>query len=135
MPNRVSHFEIHADDIERCAKFYTDVFGWEIKKWDSPAMEYWMVMTGGQDEPGGINGGMLKRSGDVPKDGTGMNAFCCTAVVDDYDAIRDKILACGGSTALPKMTIGGGQWQAYQGYFKDTEGNCFGVHQIVKGGM
>ena len=30
--NRVVHFEIHADDIERAKKFYGDVFGW-----DSPA--------------------------------------------------------------------------------------------------
>jgi len=32
MPNRIAHFEIHADDPERAAKFYSEVFGWEVKK-------------------------------------------------------------------------------------------------------
>ncbi|HEV2494165.1 MAG TPA: VOC family protein [Terriglobia bacterium] len=33
---RVIHFEINADQPERAAKFYTAVFGWEIKKWEGP---------------------------------------------------------------------------------------------------
>lgn len=31
---RVIHFEIHASDPVRAAKFYTDVFGWKIKKYE-----------------------------------------------------------------------------------------------------
>lgn len=127
MSNRLAHFEIHADDLERCAKFYTDVFGWEIKKWESPAMEYWMVMTGGREEPGGINGGMLKRPGARPAAGTCMNAYVCTVVVDNFDEYAKKILAAGGVEAMPKFAINGMAWQ---GYFIDTEGNNFGLHQI-----
>src|SRR4051812_15755751 len=33
---RVIHFEISADEPERAARFYADVFGWEVTKWDGP---------------------------------------------------------------------------------------------------
>jgi len=126
--NRIVHFEIHADDLERAAKFYTDCFGWEIKKWDSPAMEYWMVMTAPMDskEPG-INGGMIKRPCAV--EGKGSNAFVCTIQVDDFDTYAAKILAAGGKEAMPKFEIAGMAWQ---GYFIDSEGNTFGLHQAIK---
>lgn len=32
--NRVVHFEISADDPTRAVNFYTNAFGWEIKKWE-----------------------------------------------------------------------------------------------------
>lgn len=129
MPNRVGHFEIQVDDMERAVKFYTEIFGWEIKKWDSPAMEYWMVMTGKQDEAGGINGGMLKRPCPAPAPESGTNAYVCTIVVDDFDAMAAKILERGGKEAMPKFAIGDMAWQ---GYFLDTEGNTFGLHQVMK---
>ena len=33
---RVIHFEIPADDPDRAAKFYGNVFGWKLDKWDGP---------------------------------------------------------------------------------------------------
>jgi predicted enzyme related to lactoylglutathione lyase len=56
---RVVHFEINADDLERAVKFYQKVFGWKIEKWNGP-VDYWLVMTGPNDQPG-INGGIMKR--------------------------------------------------------------------------
>ncbi len=129
MPNRIAHFEIHAEDPERAVKFYTDCFGWEISKWEGGQMEYWMIMSGKQDEPGGINGGLLRRKGPAPTEGQPVNAHVCTMVIDNYDAIAEKILANGGTIAVPKFAFVGMAWQ---GYFKDTEGNLFGLHQIDK---
>ena len=126
MMNRVSHFEIQADDVERAVKFYTDVFGWDIKKWGSAQMDYWMVMTGKQDEAGGINGGILKRPCPAPAPEQGMNGYCCTMVVENYETAHDKILAAGGKVAMPKFALVGMAWQ---GYYIDTEGNTFGIHQ------
>lgn len=42
MPTLV-HFELPADDIERAKKFYSNLFGWKIEKWEGLAnsMEYW----------------------------------------------------------------------------------------------
>jgi len=33
---RVIHFEIVADNPERAVKYYKEVFGWELTKWDGP---------------------------------------------------------------------------------------------------
>lgn len=127
MNNRITHFEIHADDPERAAKFYTDVFGWGIQKWDNPAMEYWMVMTAPKDSKDpGINGGLIRRHGPGPAEMAPVTAFVSTIQVDNYDDIHTKILAGGGTVALPKMALAGMAWQ---GYYKDTEGNIFGLHQ------
>ena len=56
MPRPI-HFEVPADDPDRAAKFYSDVFGWKISKWDGP-QEYWLISTG---EGPGIDGGLLRR--------------------------------------------------------------------------
>ncbi len=127
--NRVVHFEIHADDIERCKKFYGDFFGWEFPEW-MPG--YWGVMTAPIDSPEkGINGGMLLRDKSckpsVP--GSALNAFACTVQVDSIDDIIEKILKAGGIEAMPKFSIMNMAWQAY---YIDTEGNLFGIHQEDK---
>src|SRR3990172_1844198 len=57
--SRVVHFEISADNPERAVKFYHNVFGWKITRWDGP-MDYWIITTGRDKEPG-INGGMIKK--------------------------------------------------------------------------
>jgi predicted enzyme related to lactoylglutathione lyase len=127
MPNRVAHFEIQADDPERAARFYTDVFGWEIKKWEGGQMEYWLIMTAEKDSKElGINGGLLRRPCQPPALEQGTNAYTCTMIVEDYDAIEKKILAAGGKVAMPKFALKGMAWQ---GYNIDTENNVFGIHQ------
>lgn len=132
MSNRIVHFEIMADDPERAAAFYRSIFGWEIAKWTGPDVgtEYWMVMTAPKDsaEPG-INGGLLARRGPKPTEGCSANAFVCTVIVDDYDATATKIEAQGGVCQVPKFSLAGMAWQ---GYYKDLEGNIFGIHQMVK---
>lgn len=126
MANRIVHFEIHASDIERAKAFYGAVFGWDFPLWmEEPP--YWGVMTAPQDssEPG-INGGLMERMGAAPAIGAPVNGFVCTVQVDNYDEIHDRIMAAGGTVALPKMALVGMAWQ---GYYIDTDGNIFGVHQ------
>ena len=121
---RVIHFEIHAQEPERAAKFYAAVFGWEVKKWDGPA-EYWLVSTGDPGRPG-INGGLMRRQGSPPGDGQAVNAYVCTAEVASADGTAAAVAANGGSVVVPKMAIPGLGWLFY---FKDTEGNIFGAMQ------
>jgi predicted enzyme related to lactoylglutathione lyase len=118
---RVIHFEVHAEDPERAARFYQAVFGWRIDH--IPALDYWMIYTG--DGPG-IDGGMLRRRGPAPSDGQPVNAFVCTLGVDDVDAAIANGQKAGGAVAMPRMTIPG---VGYVAYLKDTEGNIFGVLQ------
>ena len=79
----------------------------------------------GEGQPG-INGGLLQRPAPLPDAHQGTNAFVATVQVDDYDATETRILAAGGEVALPKMALVGMAWQ---GYYLDTEGNTFGIHQ------
>ena len=127
--NRVVHFEIQADDPQRAMKFYNAVFGWGFPKWmEEPP--YWGVMTAEErSKDPGINGGLLKRPAKTPPHECGTNAYACTVQVDDFDETAGKIEKAGGMVALPKFAIPGVAWQ---GYFLDTEGNVFGVHQADK---
>ncbi len=127
--NRVAHFEIHAEDTAKMAEFYTGVFGWEIKKWESSSFDYWVIMTGPQTEAGGINGGLVKRYGAKPIEGQAVNAYVCTITVEDIKAMAEKVLKAGGALALPIMAIPGMAWL---GYYKDIEGNIFGMIQNDK---
>jgi predicted enzyme related to lactoylglutathione lyase len=115
--SRVVHFELPADDIERAAGFYTDVFGWKITRWDGPE-DYYLISTGADAEPG-INGGMSLRS---PHN----QAVVDTIDVANVDASLAKITKAGGTVTMPKVAIPGVGWLAY---FRDTEGNTFGIMQ------
>jgi len=121
---RVGHFEIHADDPQRAINFYQTVFGWQFNKWEGP-QEYWLIKTGESDCPG-IDGGLLKRMGPPPTEGQAVNAYVCTIVSTALDEELNQALSNGGSIAVPKMAIPGVGWLAY---FKDTEGNIFGIMQ------
>lgn len=124
--SRVVHFEIQADDLERAKDFYAAVFGWEFQDYGQvTGSPYWGIVTGPDDQMG-INGGLLPRPAPAPDPGQGVAAYVCTMGVADFDETAAKVLAAGGQVALPKMALPGMAWQ---GYFLDTEGNTFGVHQ------
>jgi predicted enzyme related to lactoylglutathione lyase len=116
---RVVHFEIGADDPDRAAKFYQDVFEWEINKWDGP-IDYWLATTGEEKEPG-INGAIKHRVD--PRQST-IN----TIEVPSVAAFIDKIVSAGGEVVMPKTEIPG---IGFHAYCRDTEGNIFG---IIEGG-
>jgi len=123
---RLIHFEIHVDDMERATKFYGEVFGWSFEDWsDYAGMPYFGAVTGDDSEMG-INGALMQRKGPRPEAGQAMNGFACTMGVENYDDTHEKIMANGGTVALPKHALPGMAWQ---GYYIDTEGNTFGIHQ------
>lgn len=123
---RPVHFEIHVDDMERAKKFYAEVFGWTFEDWSNYAgMPYWGAVTGDANELG-INGALMQRQGASPQPGQAMNGYACTMGVENYDSTETRILNLGGKLALPKYALPGMAWQ---GYYIDTEGNLFGIHQ------
>ena len=113
--SRVIHFEIPVDDANRASKFYTSVFGWKIEK--SPMMDYWLVTTGPDAEPG-INGALNTREN--------LKVTTNTVSVNSVDAALTKVTKAGGKGLTPKMPIPGVGWFAY---CQDTEGNTFGIMQ------
>lgn len=129
---RPIHFEIQADDLERAKDFYAAAFNWEFVDYSEyTGSPYYGVVTGADDEPG-INGGLLPRPAAAPatdaegRCAQGTNAWVVTMGTDDFDATAERILAAGGTVALPKAALPGMAWQ---GYFLDTENNTIGLHQ------
>ena len=126
---RLIHFEIHVNDMEQAKKFYGEVFGWEFQDWsDYARVPYFGVVTGDENEPG-INGALMQRKGAAPETKQALNAFACTMGVENYDSTEKKIMNNGGKVAIPKYALPGMAWQ---GYYIDTEGNIFGIHQPDK---
>lgn len=123
---RLVHFEVHVDNMERATKFYGEVFGWKFEDWtDYAGMPYFGAVTGDANEPG-INGALMQRRGPAPEANQPMNGFSCTMGVEDYDSTEKLIFEHGGKVAVPKYALPGMAWQ---GYYLDTEGNVFGIHQ------
>jgi predicted enzyme related to lactoylglutathione lyase len=112
---RVVHFEIPADDPERAIKFYEKVFGWKIEKWEGP-IEYWLVMTGPEDQPG-IDGGLTRREDPATRVENLID-------IKDLDASIKEVKSQGGEVIRPRQPVPGVGWIAY---IKDTEGNIFGL--------
>ncbi len=114
---RVVHFEINADQPERAAKFYKDVFGWKIQNWGGP-IDYWLASTGEQGEPG-IDGAIARR---MDPAASTVNTISVPSLDDFMAEVTEK----GGKVITPRMTIPG---VGYMAYCKDTEGNTFGIMQ------
>jgi len=115
--NRPIHFEIPAENPQRAIKFYETVFGWKFEKWGGP-MEYWVVRTGDDGEPG-INGGLMTRRDPA-------QPCVNTMDVENLDAALKVVEDAGGQNVVPKMPIPTVGWLAY---CKDTEGHIFGLMQ------
>ncbi|UCE96909.1 MAG: VOC family protein [Candidatus Bathyarchaeota archaeon] len=112
---RVVHFEIEAEKPERAIKFYEKVFGWKVEKWKGP-IEYWLITTGTENESG-INGGLSRRTESEP-------STVNTIDVPSVDDFVMKIKSEGGEIVRPKTAVPGVGWMAY---FKDPEGNLWGI--------
>ncbi|UCH10512.1 MAG: VOC family protein [Fidelibacterota bacterium] len=112
---RVVHFEINAQDPQRAADFYTEVFGWSIGKWEGP-MDYWLITTGEEDEPG-INGAIMTE---------GRAPVINTIDVPSAEEAAAKVTANGGRVLGEIQAIPG---VGYHVYCQDTEGVVFGLIQ------
>ncbi len=124
MNNRVIHFEVQADDVERAKTFYEKALGWKIEKAmskdDGGMMDYWMIDTG---KGPGIGGGLYQRPMEEEDKYT---TYDCTVTVEDIDASIAAIKAAGGTITREKSELPG------VGFFasaRDTEGNRFSVMQ------
>lgn len=123
--NKVVHFEIPVDNLDRAKKFYSSIFGWEIQ--DIPEMDYTIVWTVKVDdqrmpiEKGAINGGFMKR-------GNHVRWPVLTLQVDSIDDTIKKVMESGGSLVEPKMSVGN---MGYAAYIKDSENNIIGLWESI----
>jgi predicted enzyme related to lactoylglutathione lyase len=112
---RVVHFEIHAGDCDRAERFYREVFGWRIDRWEGSPIDYRLVTTGDPAGPG-INGAITERRGPAPGDDAPMSGFVCT----------ERAAAAGGRRVVEPRDVEGVGRVAY---FRDPEGNVVGALQ------
>jgi uncharacterized protein len=127
--DKVVHFEIPADDVERAKKFYGDTFGWGMMP--MPDMGYTILRTAPTDdqnmitEPGAINGGMYQRDEQSAK------SPVIVINVDSVDEAVGKVEAAGGKVFRPKVQVGN---MGLYAQVIDTENNIIGVWENIKKG-
>ena len=125
MDHTVVHFEIPADQPERAASFYRELFGWDIKQFEGGAaggMEYWTVRTVPTNADGtpsrpGVNGGLMRRMypNQVP-----VNYIN----VENVEEFVGRAARLGAKVLMGKTAVPGMGWFAQ---LTDTEGNLFAV--------
>ncbi len=127
---KVVHFEIPADDIERAKQFYGEIFGWQLQDWP---LQDGTVYTGARTvevdettfipkEPGAINGGIVKRDAFVQTPQVTVN-------VPSIEDCIEKIKAKGGRVIKERTEIEGA---GYYAYVADSEGNLLGLWEDIK---
>jgi predicted enzyme related to lactoylglutathione lyase len=123
MDSTIVHFEIPADNPERAVKFYRELFGWDIDKWENPnGIEYWMVKTVPTDEQGmpqrpGVNGGLMPR---MYPNQQPVNYIS----VENVDQAVAKAERLGAKVMMGKTPVPGMGWFAQ---LTDPEGNVLAV--------
>ena len=125
MADKVVHFELPADNLERAQNFYRAAFDWLINT--VPGMGYTLVQTtpsgtdGSPTQPGAINGGMLARQAPIKNP-------VITIEVASIDASLKQIEKLGGRVLRDKQPVGE---MGFAAYFSDTEGNVLGLWQTA----
>lgn len=122
--DKVSWFEMPADDVKRASEFYGKVFGWATPPMGDDATFALTVKAdenGNPTEVGGINGGFHKRQG-ASDAGPVVNIY-----VDDIDAKLAAVEKAGGRIIQPRTEVG--EYGLSMGLFSDTEGNVMGVYK------
>lgn len=121
--DRVVHFEIPADNLERAKKFYSENFGWKLNQLGPEMGNYVLVHTGPTDEQGMpqdrafINGGLMSR------DPSARSPVLVIAVAD-ADQTVEKVTKSGGRLVGEILDIPDvGRYARVQ----DSEGNVIGV--------
>lgn len=120
---RVVHFELPTTNPEASVRFYENVFGWKLSKWEG-GDDYWLVTTGPEGTPG-INGGLGGAA-------NGVNGTVNTVDVEDIDEALKLAEANGAQVILPKEEIPNVGWVAY---IQEPGGAVLGVYQVHPNAM
>ena len=115
MSNKLTHFAIHIDDIERAKSFYDGVFDWGFQSY---GQEDFLQIKADKSENGELIGALQSRKySPIPDKIIGLE---CSISVENIDDIIEKVKANGGQVLMPRTAISYVGWLAK---FLDTEGN------------
>jgi hypothetical protein len=121
--DRVTWFELPADDMKRASAFYSDVFGWSMSEMGGGSM---FAQTAPSDEnttpleKGAINGDLSPRS-------EAFTAPLIVITVEDIHAKLEMVTKAGGTIVLPRKVVT--EMNIIWAIISDTEGNRIGVIQ------
>ena len=117
MPNfangKICYLEIPAVDIQRSAKFYSDVFGWKVRERGDGKLAF-------DDSTGEVSGTWV--TGRPPSTSAGLLVYI---MVDSVKATVDKLVAHGGKLVQPI----GADAPEITARFTDPAGTLFGLYQ------
>lgn len=122
MADKVTWFELPADDMGRAEKFYNEVFEWDTSDMGGGSL---FAQTAPSDdsmmpkETGAINGDISPRT-------TAFDKPLIVVTVDDLDAKIEKIKSAGGSVVQPREVV---DEMMVWAIVSDTEGNKIGIIQ------
>ena len=119
--NKVVHFEILIDNLNRAKKFYESVFNVKFYNVESPGIEMWVFP--GNDNAYGTHGSLVKMSG-FP---AGRNSVIVYFSCEDCQVEENLVKQFGGKVEKTKFAIGKNGFIALA---RDTEGNVFGLHSF-----
>lgn len=119
MSDKLRHFAINCDNVDRAKDFYENVFGWKFQPWGPPGFF-------NTSDPG-VMGALQPRRELVP--GVRMTGMECSFGVSDIDATQAAIEKMGGKIVMPKVTI---PTVGTLIFFQDPEGNIAGAMQYEK---
>lgn len=115
MKNKLTHFAIHTDDIERAKKFYDGVFDWGFNAFDPGDF---LQIKADKSVNGELIGALQSRKySPVPDKIIGLE---CTIGVENIDEIIERVKSNGGQVLMPKTAI---PYVGFIAKFLDTEGN------------
>jgi uncharacterized protein len=121
MKNKLTHFAIHIDEIDRAKNFYEVVFDWGFNSY-GPAD--FLQIKADKTDTGELIGAIQSRKySPIPEN---IRGFECTIGVEDIDNTLEKVNNNSGEIVLPKTVIPFVGWVAK---FLDTEGNLICVMQ------
>jgi len=115
MSNKLTHFAIHIDDIERAKNFYEGVFDWGFHSYGQADF---LQIKADKSDNGELIGALQSRKfSPLPDKVIGME---CSIGVENIDEIIEKVKSNAGQILMPKTAI---PYVGYIAKFLDTEGN------------
>jgi uncharacterized protein len=125
----VTWFSIPAQDVERAAAFYNDVFGWHVQpptKEVDAAFDYNVVLNSPSDAQ--FNPQQTSRvNGCIVKKATGISTPVVLVEVEDLATAAAKVAAAGGTVVSARVHM-----KSLNGDFilvKDPEGNMLEIFE------
>lgn len=115
MKNKLTHFAIYIDDLERAKNFYSEVFEWGFNSYGHP--DFLQIKTDNSDNAEPIGALQSRKYSPISEKVIG---FECTISVENIDETIEKVISYGGKVVLAKTVI---PQVGFITKFLDTEGN------------